>query len=97
MRIANICKSFQDAAIEVLVKKTMRAAEECGAQSILLCGGVACNKALQEKLKTESEKLKINVYVPETKYNTDNAVMIAAAAHLGHHYPVEKALPNLNL
>ncbi|MFH1759415.1 MAG: tRNA (adenosine(37)-N6)-threonylcarbamoyltransferase complex transferase subunit TsaD [Patescibacteria group bacterium] len=95
--IANICASFQQAAIDVLVKKTMRAVEEFDAKSVLLCGGVAANKALQEGLGFGVQGLGRQFFVPELKYNTDNAVMIAAAACLGNHYPTEKALPNLSL
>lgn len=96
-RRADICASFQKAAIDVLVTKTMRAAEENGAQSILLCGGVASNKALAAELKKRAEAVGIYFSAPPMEYNTDNAVMIAAAAYLGHAHPVEKALPNLNI
>lgn len=95
--IQKICASFQQAAIDVLVHKTMRAVEEFGAISVLLCGGVAANKNLQKKLKAASSKLKDRFFVPLNKYNGDNATMIAAAAHLGTHHPTEKPLPNLSL
>lgn len=93
----NVCASFQQAVIDVLSAKTMGAVKEFKAKSVLLCGGVAANKALQSNLKTESRKLKAKFYVPELKFNTDNAVMIAAATYLGNHHPTKKALPNLNL
>ena len=93
----SICASFQQAAIDVLVHKTMRAAKEFRAKSVLLCGGVANNKALQKKLKAESRKLKAEFFVPNTKLNTDNAVMIAAAAYFGKKYLINKPLPNLGL
>ena len=97
-----ICASFQKAAIDVLVHKTMRATKEFKAESILLCGGVACNKALQKELKNKTkekpfDKLRVEFHVPNMKFNTDNAVMIAIAAHLGKKYPTAKPLPNLNL
>lgn len=78
-----ICFSFQWAAIEVLTAKTLRAAEEFKAESILLCGGVAANQVLQETFRSKIKErgLKINFHVPALKYNTDNAVMIAAAAY----------------
>ena len=93
-----VAASFQQAAVDVLVKKTMRAVDEFDARSVLLCGGVACNKALQNALQ-EKITLSENVIfcVPPNKYNTDNAVMIATAACLGNHYPTDKALANLNL
>jgi N6-L-threonylcarbamoyladenine synthase len=79
---ADIAASFQRAVIDVLTKKTMRAAEEFGAKTILLCGGVSANKPLQESLKQESENRKIKFVVPSFEYNTDNAAMIAVAAHM---------------
>ena len=95
-----ICAAFQEAAIDVLVIKTIRAAEEFNAKSILLCGGVASNKALQEALKFQVSKFKdLNFFVPEQKYNGDNAVMIAAAAYfniLKNKYP-EKSLGDLGV
>lgn len=94
---AAVCASFQEAAIEVLVKKAMRAAEECGAESMLLCGGVAANKALRENLRLHAESKNIRFFVPDTRYNTDNAVMIAAAAYLGNQYPTDGAQGNLNI
>lgn len=54
-----IATSFQQAAIDVLVKKTMRAVDEFNAKSILLCGGVACNKALSERFDSEIRNLQL--------------------------------------
>ena len=86
---ALVCASFQQAAIDVLVTKTLCAAQEYKTKSILLCGGVAANKALQNEFKKRIKNLElrskgqeINFFVPEFKYNTDNAVMIAAAAYV---------------
>ena len=79
---SQVCASFQKAAIDVLVRKSIKAVEEFKAKSVLLCGGVAANKALQKSLETEGHKLKADFYVPKFKYNTDNAVMIATAAYL---------------
>ena len=92
-----IAASFQKAAVDVLSAKTMRAAEEFGAQSVLLCGGVAANSALRERLRRETEGRGLHFFVPEMKYNTDNAVMIAAAAYLGNHYPLDAADGNLSI
>ena len=92
-----VAASFQQAAIDVLVAKTSRAAQEFRAKSILLCGGVACNKALQKELKSASRRIKAEFFAPRKKFNTDNAAMIAAAAYLNpKKYRIE-ARPNLNL
>ena len=79
---ADIAASFQQAAIDVLTKKTMRAAEEFSTRSIILCGGVACNKTLRETMKSESEKRGLSFIAPEMKFNTDNAAMIGVAAYI---------------
>ncbi len=77
---ANICAGFQNAAVDVLVTKTMRAVKEFGAKSVSLSGGVSANNSLREKLKVESKKLKVNFFVPEKGLRTDNAEMIGLAA-----------------
>ena len=93
---ADIAASFQQAAIDVLIGKTMRAAREFGVKSVLLCGGVAANKSLRAALEKETKKLysygRVRVagakgvgaqfVCPDFKYNTDNAAMIAAAAYI---------------
>lgn len=95
--VPDVCASFQKAAIDVLVTKTMRAAEENGAQSVLVCGGVASNAALSAELKKRTESASMEFFAPAMQYNGDNAVMIAVASYLGTAHPIEKALPNLNI
>lgn len=79
--VKDICASFQKALVEVLLKKTMRAAKEYKVKSIMLAGGVAANKSLQENLIRESEKMGIPFFYPELKYTGDNAAMIAVATY----------------
>ncbi len=79
---AEVARAFSNAAIDVLVKKTLRAAKETGAKSLMLSGGVAANKSLRAALKKEAKKSCLPLLVAPAKYNTDNAVMIAAAAYL---------------
>lgn len=74
--VYNICASFEKSVVEVLVKKTIAAAKTYNASSIILGGGVAANEKLREALKSFDQAL----YIPEKKYCTDNAAMIAAAA-----------------
>jgi N6-L-threonylcarbamoyladenine synthase len=78
----DVAASFQQAVVDVLVKKTMRAAKEFSAQSVFVCGGVAANKELRRQLAAECEKWGIAFTAPANEYNTDNAAMIAAAAYL---------------
>jgi len=98
--VQNIAASFQQAAIDVLVSKTIRAAKEFGAKSIMLSGGVAANKALRKSLKAESSKLKADFLVAPMKFNTDNAAMIAVAAYIQQLQNKKRAIraqANLNL
>ncbi len=79
---ANVAASFQEAALDVLVKKTVRAAKEYKARSILLSGGVAANKELRHKLSVVSHELGAQFFAPPMDFNTDNAVMIAVAGYI---------------
>ncbi len=98
--VADVCASFQQAVIDVLVGKTMRAAEEFGAKSVLLSGGVAANKTLRSALELRTKDHGLTFHVPDFQYNTDNAVMIAAAAYVAKlrkkKYPM-RANSNLSL
>jgi len=97
---ADIAAGFEQAAIDVLVTKTRRAAEEYGAESILLSGGVAANKHLRKALKRSAGLIGANFFVPDFKYNMDNAAMIAAAGYMAYlrkkRYPLQ-ANGNLNI
>ncbi len=93
---ADVSASFQAAAFDVLSKKTLKAVGEFGAKSILLCGGVAANRTLQNRFSKMAEEEGLDFSVPQLKYNTDNGVMIAVAAHLGKDFPI-KADSSLNL
>src|SRR3989339_43324 len=88
----NVCASFQKSAFSVLIKKTLRAAKEFKAKSVLLCGGVASNKTLCALLKNESKKAKLSFFAPALKLNTDNASMIAAAAYFNFLQKKKKPL-----
>ncbi|MDP1719351.1 MAG: tRNA (adenosine(37)-N6)-threonylcarbamoyltransferase complex transferase subunit TsaD [bacterium] len=98
--VADVAASFQQAVIDVLVGKTVRAAEEFGSKSVLLCGGVAANKTLRAALELRASDYGLDFYAPDFQYNTDNAVMIAAAAYIaklrGKKYPL-RANSNLSL
>ena len=81
--IADIAASFQAAVVETLVKKTQRAAERIGAETILLGGGVAANTALRtamQKMCDEAVPAKKLLVAPK-RYCTDNAVMVASLAY----------------
>ena len=76
-----IAKEFQDAAVEVLVKKTIAAAKKYKVKSVLLGGGVSANKLLREKLEQGvSEALHVTCHMSHVTLSGDNALMIALAA-----------------
>lgn len=77
--IADIAASVQQAIIDVLISKTLRAAQKYQARSILLSGGVAAN----QKLRDEFE-LNAKIFAPQKSLCTDNAAMIAAAAFFNY-------------
>ena len=76
--VANIAAGFQEAVVDVLVEKTVEAAQKSGAQTILLAGGVAANGPLRARLKQRSP---VNVIIPPPVLCTDNAAMIACCGH----------------
>ncbi|HDS01983.1 MAG TPA: tRNA (adenosine(37)-N6)-threonylcarbamoyltransferase complex transferase subunit TsaD [candidate division Zixibacteria bacterium] len=77
----DICASFQEAVVDVLVSKAMLAARSLEINKIVLAGGVAANSRLREKLIFKAEKKKIEVFYPPPILCTDNAAMIASAGH----------------
>ena len=77
-----LAKGFQQSVIEVVTTKAIRAAKEFGVRQMLLCGGVAANRGLRERLSAMCEKAGLPLLIPTNKLCTDNAAMIAAAADL---------------
>ncbi len=73
--------SFQEAVVDVLVEKSIKAALQCGLSEIAAVGGVAANSRLRERLAQESESRGFRLYLPPIEFCTDNAVMIASAAY----------------
>lgn len=78
---ADIAASFQEAAVDVLIRKTRTAAGQHGVRAVLLSGGVSANALLRERLTTLCADLDVRCILPELRYTTDNAAMIAAAAY----------------
>ena len=80
--IADVCASFQAAVIEVLVRKTIAAAQSSGRDLVTLSGGVSCNRALSEALENACVDAGLRCRIAPTQLSTDNAAMIAFAAML---------------
>ncbi len=81
-RIPEYCYEFQQAIIDILISKTLKAAKKYGAKTVMLSGGVSANTELRKQMaSTVKKNLKnVNFCVPAKEYTTDNAAMIAAAA-----------------
>jgi N6-L-threonylcarbamoyladenine synthase len=79
--LQDICASIQYRLIEILMKKLRKAAQETGINEIAIAGGVSANSGLRKKLKEEAELRGWKIYIPKFEYCTDNAAMIAMAAH----------------
>jgi N6-L-threonylcarbamoyladenine synthase len=80
--VNDLSASFQQAVVEVLVKKTLRAAKECGASLVTMSGGVSCNEALRAEMKESSRAAGLRLLTAPPRLCTDNAAMIAFAAAL---------------
>ncbi len=74
---ADVCASFQAAAIDVLVEKTIRAARTFQLPNIAIAGGVSANRYLRRRLTEKAAKFHMKVFLPPMEYCTDNAAMIA--------------------
>lgn len=77
--IKDLAASFQSVVVRSLVGTTERLAAEYAPQTLIVAGGVACNKALREASRAAAERLGIPAYFPSPHLSTDNAAMIAAA------------------
>lgn len=78
---ADIAASFQEAAIEVLIEKTTRAARDCQTRHVTISGGVAANSRLRSKLSERLSREERTLFYPSIELCTDNGAMIAAAGY----------------
>jgi len=94
--IREMAKEVQQAIIDVLISKTLKAAKNYKAKTIILGGGVAANQELRKQFKS-----KVKILVPETKFCTDNAVMVGIAGYFHwlkrEKYDWQKIEANANL
>lgn len=83
--IPDICASFQEAVVEVLTVKALKAAQAANCNKLVVAGGVAANPRLREYLRLKAAARQIRVYLPSPRYCTDNAAMIALAGYHRFH------------
>lgn len=80
---ADVCASFEQAVVDVLVAKTLLAVKQVKAKTVLLGGGVSANRHLRQSLSGAVKKNlpRVKYYEPDLVWTTDNAAMIAAAGY----------------
>ena len=76
--VSDVAASFQEAVVEVLVKKTLLAAKETGIDTIIVGGGVAANSRLRSMITQKAQEHKLLVRIPKPSLCTDNGAMVAA-------------------
>lgn len=81
---ADICASFQKALIDILMDKLIKAAKQTGIKQITIGGGVSANSGLRNRIEEEGRKRGWTTFLPEFRFTTDNAAMIAIAGYF--HY-----------
>jgi len=79
----DICASFQEAVVDMLLDKTFRAVEGLNIRTIVICGGVAANSRIRARFLEQARRDKARIYFPSPNLCTDNGAMIAG---IGFHY-----------
>ena len=79
---ADIARGFEDAIVDVLVKKAMRAVKDSGLRQLVVAGGVGANRELRRRLDAEAHIARCSVFYPKLEFCTDNGAMIALAGAL---------------
>jgi len=99
-----MAKEIQQAIVDVLLKKTLKAVQQYNAKSVILGGGVSANEELRKQLEKELKREKITLFLPEKSLAGDNGVMPAFAGYFllqKKKYPKDPesiaADPNLKL
>ncbi len=87
----DICASFQKTLIDILMDKLIKASKQTGIKDITIGGGVSANSGLRERIQSEGRKRGWRTFLPEFKFTTDNAAMIAIAGY--YHYLAGERAP----
>jgi N6-L-threonylcarbamoyladenine synthase len=91
----DICASFQKTLIDILMDKLIKAVRQTGIKEVTIGGGVSANSGLRGRITEEGQKRGWNTYLPEFKFTTDNAAMIAIAGYFrylkGERTPLDVA------
>lgn len=82
--ISDVAREFEHSVTEVLVKKTLKAIDEYGAQGLIIAGGVSANKYITESFQKECDNYGIPLYLPDRAMCGDNSLMIAVAGIINY-------------
>ena len=77
----DICAGFQKTLIDILLDKLIKASRQTGIRTIAIGGGVSANSGLRDRMIAEGKRRRWDVFLPEFKFTTDNAAMIAIAGY----------------
>jgi N6-L-threonylcarbamoyladenine synthase len=92
--IQDLAASFQEAVVDVLVKKSELVVRDFKIKTAVICGGVACNSGLRQRFLKQMSARGVNVVIAPPKYCTDNAAMIGG---LAYHYAKQNQFSELDL
>jgi len=95
--VNDICASVQEAIVDVVVEKTLRAAQAYGVSAITISGGVSANSRLRSVMTSKAAVHGINVVAPRLGYCVDNAAMIAHIAEMRIKHGIESSRPNFTI
>jgi N6-L-threonylcarbamoyladenine synthase len=90
--LADLCASFQQSVVDVLVRKSMLAAESTGARDITIAGGVSANAGLRKALASACSKRGLNLFTPRLDYCMDNGAMIAYVGWMKRNAGIQSPL-----
>lgn len=79
--INDLCASFQFTLVDILMDKLIKAAKDTGVTDITIAGGVSANSALRERVSKEGERRGWRTFLPQVRFTTDNAAMIAIVGY----------------
>jgi N6-L-threonylcarbamoyladenine synthase len=89
---ADLCASIQKTIIDILMDKLTKAVAKTGIKDVAIAGGVSANSGLAGRLRCDGERYGWNVFVPERKFTTDNAAMIAITGFFKYKQSLFSAL-----
>ncbi|MDR1895216.1 MAG: tRNA (adenosine(37)-N6)-threonylcarbamoyltransferase complex transferase subunit TsaD [Prevotellaceae bacterium] len=89
---ADLCASLQETIISILMSQLIKAAKITGITDVAIAGGVSANSGLGERLRNEGRKYGWNVFIPQRKFTTDNAAMIAITGYFKYQQSLFSAL-----